>query len=72
MTHATTHATNGATNRELNSQVADKLGYVKQRRRTLVQISSAVNFYTRKNEALTIPVVLALSLPRSHWPWSAQ
>jgi hypothetical protein len=31
----------------VRSQVSDKLGYVKQRRRTLVQISSAVNFYTR-------------------------
>jgi hypothetical protein len=36
----------------VRSQVADKLGYVKQRRRTLVQISSAVNFYTRNNETL--------------------
>jgi Histidine kinase-, DNA gyrase B-, and HSP90-like ATPase len=31
----------------VRSQVSEKLGYVKERRKTLVQISSAVNFYTR-------------------------
>jgi hypothetical protein len=36
----------------VRSQVSDKLGYVKQRRRTLVQISSAINFYSQNNAAL--------------------
>ena len=37
----------------VRSQVSEKFGYVKQRRRALVQISSAVNFYTRTNGRFT-------------------